>query len=165
MKGAIEEITKAPSDELDVQDKTCASDVRELSNDIEDSIEPFMVQCTGSEPSRALGFKAFIVRSVDLLTRFDIRQRIAAVLRDIKWRVIEASERRERYRIDGVVAKLASADRRLLAHYTKARELVGIGDKTDELIKMLTEGQKGTKCPSRKTALANVVYEKYKRTI
>ncbi|KAJ1291016.1 hypothetical protein BS78_02G287100 [Paspalum vaginatum] len=173
MQAALKEITKAPLDQLDSQDKIWASDVRELCYDIEDSIDTFVVRCVGGEPAGPDGMRAFINRSLDLLTRLSARHRIATDIRDIKRRVIEAGERRERYKIDSVVAKPATVDPRLLAHYKKAKELVGIDEARDELISILVDGDE---VPSQrgklvsivgfgglgKTTLANVVYEKLK---
>ena len=82
---------------------------------------------------------AFISRSLDLLTRLRIRRQVATDIRDIKRRVIEAGERRERYRID-VASRPAAVDPRLLAHYSKATELVGIDEARDEVISILMEG-------------------------
>ncbi|XP_062197033.1 disease resistance protein RGA5-like isoform X2 [Phragmites australis] len=172
MQGALEDISGVPSDQLDSQDKIWASDVRELSYDMEDSIDMFMVRCNGGEPAAGPhGMRVFMERSLDLLTRFKIRRQIATDIRDIKRRVIEVRERRERYKIDGVVAKHAVVDPRLLAHYTKVAELVGIDDTRDELIKILIEGNQVSKQQGKiisivgfgglgKTTLANAVYEK-----
>lgn len=175
MQGALREITKVPSDQLDTQDKIWASDVRELCYDIEDSIDTFMVHCTGSiEPAAAGpdGMRAFISRSLDLLTRLRFRRRLATDIRDIKRRVVDAGERRERYKID--VAKPAAVDPRVLARYKKATQLVGIDEARDELIDVLLGGDGVSNNQNGnivsvvgfgglgKTTLANAVYEKLK---
>ncbi|CAL4986439.1 unnamed protein product [Urochloa decumbens] len=165
MKTALE---KLYSDRIDdKQDKIWARDVRELSYDIEDSIDTFMIRGDGrSEPH---GFKKFIDRSLGLLTRARIRHRIATDIRDIKNRVIEVHERRERYKISSVAdaqpVKVTS-DPRLFSQYTKETELVGIKETRDEIIKILM-GRNDNKIVSivgfgglGKTTLAKAVYDK-----
>ncbi|CAL4991190.1 unnamed protein product [Urochloa decumbens] len=163
MKTALEKLS---SDQIDdKQDKIWARDVRELSYDIEDSIDTFMIRGDGrSEPH---GFKKFIDRSLGLLTRARIRHRIATDIRDIKSRVIEVHERRERYKISSVAAQpvKVTSDPRLYSQYAKETELVGIEETRDEIIEILMG--RNDKIVSivgfgglGKTTLAKAVYDK-----
>ncbi|KAF8665881.1 hypothetical protein HU200_053963 [Digitaria exilis] len=125
MQGALEKISGTPADQLDNQDKIWANDVRDLSYDIEDSVDTFMVRCKGRKPAN----------------QPKIRRKIATEIRDIRARVEEVSRRRDRNKIDAIVAKPATTavDPRLLAQYKKATEIIGIERARDELIKIITE--------------------------
>ncbi|WVZ54769.1 hypothetical protein U9M48_005518 [Paspalum notatum var. saurae] len=179
MQGALKEIADVPADQVDNQDKIWAGKVRELSYDIEDSIDTFLVRCNDhgepQPPARPYAhMKAFIERSLDLLTRFHIRRNIATEIRGIKRRLVEVHERRMVYKLDGVVNKHAIVDPRLLAHYTKVTDLVGIDNTRHELIEcLMREGHDVSTKKGKiisivgfgglgKTTLANVVYVKIK---
>ncbi|WVZ53575.1 hypothetical protein U9M48_004494 [Paspalum notatum var. saurae] len=176
MQIAVEEIASVPPDQVDSQDKSWASEVRELCYDIEDSIDTFTVRYNDdSEPlAGPRGMKTFMERSMDLLTRFRNRRKLATDIRGIKRRLVEVRKRRKTYKLGGVVDKPATVDPRLLAHYTKVAELVGIDDRRDELIKFLEEGDDEVSMMTGKivsivefgglgkTALANAVYVKIK---
>jgi uridine kinase len=179
MKVALEELSDAPANRIDKLDKIWARDVRELSYDIEDSTDTFMVHgSTGGEPPQPHGFNKFIDRSLGLLTRVRIRHKIATDIRDIRRRVMEVSERRQRYKISSVAAQhvwKTSEDPRLFVQYTKATELVGIDEARDEVTKILM-GRDGESEMAKqqqkkivsivgfgglgKTSLAKAVYEK-----
>ncbi|KAM0899019.1 hypothetical protein ACQ4PT_021569 [Festuca glaucescens] len=71
------------------------------------------------------------------------RHRIAGEIKDIKVRVKEVADRRDRYRVDSVAANITSTtsvDPRLLALYKENQEIVGAEEARDELIKRLTDG-------------------------
>jgi hypothetical protein len=116
MKGALEKVSSTPADRLDIQDKIWARDLRELSYDIEDSIDTFMVRGQGKEQADLHGIKKFIDRSVGLFRKANIRHGIATEIRDIKIRVEDVAKRRGRYEINSDVAIYACHDRPSFAH-------------------------------------------------
>jgi disease resistance protein RPM1 len=172
MQAALEKVSDAPV--TDNQVRIWARDVRELSYDIEDSIDRFMVRIDSdpSAPTELHGFRGFIQRSLKLLTTANIRHRISKDIRDIKVLVSEVASRRDRYNIDCSVSSVRSAtatvvDPRLIGLYEEATKLVGISGPQEELKVMLMEREATSlKVISivgigglGKTTLANTVYQ------
>ncbi|KAL6844717.1 hypothetical protein ACP4OV_025376 [Aristida adscensionis] len=170
MQVALEKISDTPVDELDKQDKIWARHVRELSYDIEDKIDTFMVQVKGSEPDIQHGFKKFMDKTIRSLKQPKSRRQIAIDIRDIKCRVEEVAKRRDRYKINNVVARPVKVDPRALVRYEKMTELIGIDEARHKVISILTEGNEVSKQQDKiisivgfgglgKTTLAYVLYE------
>ena len=69
MKGVLEKVSNTPVDQLDIQDKIWAKDLRELSYDIEDSTDTFMVRGSDNESTKLHGIRRFIDRNVGFFKR------------------------------------------------------------------------------------------------
>ncbi|KAK1670406.1 hypothetical protein QYE76_058565 [Lolium multiflorum] len=132
-------------EEPDEQAKCWMKDVRELSYDIHNSIDDFMLRVDDGESAKPKGFKGFIKRSVDLLTKTRTRRRIGKEVRSLETLVKEAAERRGRYKIDDNVSKASNTtvDPRVCAMYKDLSELVGIAGPTFELVNLLNSGVAG----------------------
>ncbi|VAI51761.1 unnamed protein product [Triticum turgidum subsp. durum] len=157
-------------EDLDVQDKVWMNEVRELSYDMEDSIDDFM-QSVGSENSKPDGF---LEKMKNSLGKMKARHRIGKEILDLKKQITEVAERNERYKARETFSKKKNAtiDPRALAIFQHASELVGIDEPKAEVIKLLTEGastQTKMKLVSivgsggmGKTTLANQVFQDLK---
>ncbi|CAL4992677.1 unnamed protein product [Urochloa decumbens] len=178
METALLVISEASLDlSPDSQDKIWAKEVRDLSYDIEDNVDKFMVRIDHA-PKKLGGLRGFIDRTLNLksnhLTKARIRHEIGTDMKEIKTHITEVKERRDRYKVDKVA--LRPEGKTVDNHYLsvihkRASELVGAEKKSGELIERLMEGDDASKKQRRivsvagfgglgKTTLAKVVYDK-----
>uniref|UniRef100_A0A0D9Y0G3 Rx N-terminal domain-containing protein n=1 Tax=Leersia perrieri TaxID=77586 RepID=A0A0D9Y0G3_9ORYZ len=127
----------------DEQSKYWIKEVRELSYDIEDIIDTSMFSLGYESNRKPCGFKRFAGRCMDFFTNVKTRHWIAKKIQCLKCCVIEASNRRARYKVDGSTSNLSrrNIDPRLPAFYKEMTALVGTDGPRDKLIEMLLEGE------------------------
>ncbi|KAF7005776.1 hypothetical protein CFC21_020877 [Triticum aestivum] len=177
MHAALRKVAEVPREQLDEQVKLWAGEVRELSFDMEDVVDKFLVHVDeGSEPAaNSNKLKRLTKKMAGLFTKGKARHEIADAIKDINKQVQDVAERRARYNVDNTIANLptvTSIDPRLGAMYTEATGLVGIAEARDqEIMKLLSEGddmsKKNLKIVSvvgfgglGKTTLVKSVFEK-----
>ncbi|KAJ1257165.1 hypothetical protein BS78_K195800 [Paspalum vaginatum] len=121
--------------------KLWAADIRELSYDMEDIVDSFLdrVQGTDERPSKK-STRRILKEMMKKITKAWEYSGIGHEIRELKERVKEVAERRDRYKdVDTIVpAKTTSVDPRVTTLYTKLTELVGIDEPKEELIKRVT---------------------------
>jgi hypothetical protein len=146
MQAALESVSGAP-----VTDKLVtiwARDVRELSYNIEDSIDKFMVLIDTNPTAKTHGFRG-LIRSLRLLQTANLRRSMAKDIIGTKKLVIEVAERRDRYKINNlplVTTDTTRTDPRLGGNYEEMKNLVGISGPKNELIQMLESEAMGEHC-------------------
>ncbi|TVU33395.1 hypothetical protein EJB05_25210, partial [Eragrostis curvula] len=170
MEAALHKVSEVPTDQLDKQVKIWASDVRELSYDIEDAVDAFMCRMKRHEPDETFSFKGLLARTKNLVKNAKTNHKIHNVIRDIMDQVKKVSKRRDRYKVDDVAAKLSTVtiDPRLEYMFKKVTDLVGIEGPVAELTeKLVDEGSSSGQHPKiisivgfgglGKTTLANAL--------
>lgn len=160
----------------DIPMKLMARDIRELSYDLEDSVDEFLIRAEKGE----LGLNPRgLKRMINKITRAQRQHGIASQIHQLQARVNEVSERRNRYMIDEAVSTASSSeavsmpmvvvDPRL---YTDASStLVGLDCPREEITKLLMEEDESESALQLcvacivgmggigKTTLANQVYQ------
>uniref|UniRef100_A0A0D9WRA8 Rx N-terminal domain-containing protein n=1 Tax=Leersia perrieri TaxID=77586 RepID=A0A0D9WRA8_9ORYZ len=135
MNAFLEKMELMDDEELDSLAKDWRSRVREMAYDMEDCIDYFMHHLDHSDAG-------LIHKLARRLKTLRMRHRIANQIDELKARVIEANERRVRYKLDDCnkygAACTEPIDPRITALYQNAAgSLVGIDGPSQELVQLL----------------------------
>ncbi|XP_024311802.1 putative disease resistance RPP13-like protein 3 [Brachypodium distachyon] len=176
LKGELEAMHAFLLDMADVQEpdrqaKLRADAVRELSYDIEDKIDKFMLLVDHESSVGSDGFRELFSKTMKKIADLKTRHKITKDVKDIKSQIKEVTERHARYKIDESSRTInRKVDPQLCAVYKNGSELVGIDGPRDELAKWLCdkEGESAHRLKAvsivgygglGKTTLAKQVYD------
>nr|CAB3495881.1 unnamed protein product [Digitaria exilis] len=176
MQAALNKVSEVPAEQVEEDVKIWTRAVREMSYEIEDKVDGFLVRASKGENQQASAksIKGFVRTCRNSLAKVKLRHKMAADVMDIKCRVMEAKKRRDRYNFDNIVrgnTNVTTIDPRIGALFKKSTELVGIEKAVDKLIDMLSvDAEDGDpKLVSvvgvgglGKTTLAKAVFDKLK---
>uniref|UniRef100_A0A8I6YQ69 AAA+ ATPase domain-containing protein n=2 Tax=Hordeum vulgare subsp. vulgare TaxID=112509 RepID=A0A8I6YQ69_HORVV len=157
--------TLADMEELDKLAKDWKSSMRDLSYDMEECIDRFMLRLGNGDAQ-----PGFAKRTARRLKTLFVRHGVGTQIKELKARVAEECERRQRLNLDNYVVsptRTVKIDPRLAAFHGVAKGLVAIDERRDQVISLLTEETMELKVVAivgggglGKTTLAMEVYRK-----
>nr|CAB3462707.1 unnamed protein product [Digitaria exilis] len=173
MHAVLRKVGDVPREQLDEMQMIWTRDVRELSYDMEDIVDTFMVDVEGPDPPSKRGARKIFNKMIRRVNKAMARREVAQHTNDIKERIKELAERRDRYKVDNIApAQKILIDPRLKALYIDPTEVVGIEQAKEEVVTMLREENDDQKKRIvaiagfgglGKTTLAKAVYDEIKQ--
>uniref|UniRef100_A0ACD5XD55 Uncharacterized protein n=1 Tax=Avena sativa TaxID=4498 RepID=A0ACD5XD55_AVESA len=149
MHAALRKVAKVSPDQLDEGVKIWAGNVKELSYQMEDIIDTFMVRVKCRVDPLKNKVKKLLKKTIRLFKKGRDLHHLSDALDEAVGQAKQLAELRQRYEqetrdnADG-----ASIDPRMMALYTDMTELVGIEEARDKLINMLTKGDDWSEQPA-----------------
>ena len=144
MKASLEDSSRVPPDQLSEVEKLWARQVQELSYDMEDTVDDFILRvANGGKYATATDanvFKKILGKATAAVKKVKHRREISDKVKDIKKLSNELAELRAKYTVRGAGALAASTgiDPRVRNLYKKESDLVGIEESRDKVIRMLS---------------------------
>jgi len=152
----LRNVSEVPPEQLkDEVINIWARKAREMSYDMEDIIDAFLVRVEGPEPPSKKSFKNFSKKITKIFSKAPTRHEIGQQIKDIKQRVTELDEQRKRYNF-GSSDKVMFDDDPRDNDCTKAADLVGIDVAKRELITMLAKGDDESEQQPRKVSIVGI---------
>ncbi|CAN6329270.1 unnamed protein product [Urochloa humidicola] len=149
-------LNMSEEEDLDPQDSSWMNEVRELSYDMEDSLDKFLL-CVHDKSADPKGFTN---KAKNLASRFWTRRDTVKVIEGLKKQVTEVGERNQRYKNPSTTTKTTgykTVDQRALHIYKDASHLVGIKRPKEELIQFLKGGDRGFAASSQQLKAVSIV--------
>ncbi|KAM3195349.1 hypothetical protein ACQJBY_071458 [Aegilops geniculata] len=178
MHAVLRKVGEVPSEQLEEPVRIWAGKVRDLSCDMEDAVDDFMVRVDEGSSSNPTNMrnrvKKFLKKTTKLFGKGKALHQISDAIKEAQDLAKELVDLRRRYELDTRSTRNgATIDPRVLALHKDAGELVGVDCTRDELIKTLicedVSSEEQLKIISifgvgglGKTTLTKVVYEKIK---
>ncbi|XP_034606423.1 disease resistance protein Pik-2 isoform X2 [Setaria viridis] len=138
---ALSKVGEVPPEQLDPQVRLWASEVREASYDMEDILDTCLVSIVDvdapAENKNGL-LKRLLKNIADLFNKSKARHTIAVAIDDMKKRLQEVADRRDRFSVAvALPAPATKPDPRLADMHKEAAQLIGMDNARAELIAML----------------------------
>uniref|UniRef100_A0A0D3EQZ0 Uncharacterized protein n=1 Tax=Oryza barthii TaxID=65489 RepID=A0A0D3EQZ0_9ORYZ len=179
MHGVVRWIGEVPPEQLDGQVRLWARQVREISYDMEDAVDAYLVRVADGEPEAAKQNRRLsesLKRAARLFTKGRALHQIAGAVEEAQGRGKSLSDLRQKYgglKLHGAGEGCAAIDPRLTALYVEVAKLVGVDKARDELSELLLSSSGGSMQQQQqlrtvsvfgfgglgKTTLARAVYE------
>ncbi|CAL5095269.1 unnamed protein product [Urochloa decumbens] len=148
-------VEKSEIEDPGEEDRLWMKNVRELSYDIEDSLDEFMLHAAGDESAKPDGF---LEKIRSLLESTKSRHRIAQEIEDLKKNVAGGNQSCRAVHNQPVAnANNASIDPRALATFEDATKLVGIDGLNRELVRLLEQDRAGDGSVQQQTRVISIV--------
>uniref|UniRef100_A0ACD5XGA2 Uncharacterized protein n=1 Tax=Avena sativa TaxID=4498 RepID=A0ACD5XGA2_AVESA len=143
MKAVLSKLAEVPHDQLEEEVKLWATDVRDLSYDMEDVVDSLMVRVESCGPNANEGnFKKIMAKMENLFKKGKARREISVAVEEIHARLQDVASRHQRYIFPNLPASRRtkiSIDPVMEALYGDKKNIIGLEKARDEIIKKISE--------------------------